>query len=190
MSKMQIENLYKETGALKKGHFLLASGLHSEFYFQAQSLLQYPAKASKAAEKIALKWKDKKIDTVVSPAVGAIVLGQEVARALNCRHIFVERKNNAFTFKRGFSLRPSEKVLVVEDVVTTGVSVKEAIEVIKKYKANILGIASLLSRGDACFSYAFTPLVKVKWPTYEPQKCPLCQKKIPVETPGTRQAKN
>ncbi len=188
MPEYNIKDLFKETGALKKGHFLLASGLHSEFYFQAQTLLQYPRKASEAGRKIAEQWDKNKVDTVVSLAVGAIVLGQEVARHMNCRHIFVERQNKNFLFKRNFSLKKNEKVLLVEDVITTGGSVMEAREVIKKTGASIEGIACMLLRGDVNLGYTVRPLLKTSWKTYTPAKCLQCKKGIKLYTPGTKQS--
>ncbi len=181
--------IFKQTGALKEGHFLLASGLHSGYYFQAQTLLKYPKKASRVAKKLAKKWKGNSIDAAVSLAVGGIVLGQEISRQLGCRHIFLERKDENFSLRRGFHIKPGEKVLIIEDVVTTGGSIKEAIDVIKGYDADIIGITSLLQRGETDFDYPFQPLLKVNWPAYSPQDCPLCRDGIPIHISGTKQSK-
>ncbi len=181
--------IFKETGALKEGHFLLASGLHSGYYFQAQALLKYPRKTSKVAAKIAKKWKGLDIDVAVSLAMGGIVLGQEISRQLGCRHIFLERKKSNFSLERGFNIKEGEKVLIVEDVVTTGGSVKESVKIVEKYKADIKGITALLQRGEAKFNYPFKPFLKVSWPAYEPVNCPFCRKGLQLHTVGTRQSK-
>ncbi len=182
------EKIFRETKAIKKGHFLLASALHSEFYFQAQCLLQYPDIASKAGSEIADMWKNNDVDVVVSLAIGGIVLGQEVARFLGVRHIFLERKNRNFSLERGFNLTDGENVLLVEDVITTGGSLKEAIEVLKKYSVNIIGITSLVLRGTLDFMYPLKTILKINWDKYSPDDCPLCQKDIPLYAPGTKQS--
>ncbi len=181
--------IFKKTGALKEGHFLLASGLHSGHYFQAQALLKYPKEASRAAKNLAGKWKGTTIDAAVSLAVGGIVLGQEISRHLGCRHIFLERKDENFSLRRGFHIEPGEKILVVEDVVTTGGSVMEALYVLKSYSAEIVGITALLQRGEADFGYLFKPLLKASWPAYDPQQCPLCRDGIPLHIAGTKQSR-
>ncbi|MFH1416174.1 MAG: orotate phosphoribosyltransferase [Elusimicrobiota bacterium] len=184
-----IEKILKETGAMKEGHFLLASGYHSEFYFQAQSLLQYPEYASDAGEQLAALWIDEEITTAVSLAIGGIVLGQEVARHLKVRHIFLERKQQTFSLERGFSVRPGERILLIEDVVTTGGSLKEAIPVLEETGAYIVGITSIVSRGNAEFRYPFKYLLSIDWPKYRPEECPLCAKQVPLYAPGTKQSK-
>ncbi|RLD17728.1 MAG: orotate phosphoribosyltransferase [Caldiserica bacterium] len=175
--------------AIKKGHFLLASGYHSEYYFQGYELLKYPRIASKLGKEISKMWNKDDIDVVVSLAVGGIVLGHEVARALNKRHIFLERKNKEFSLERGFKLKEGERVLLVEDVVTTGGSLKEAIRVLKKYKVRIVGITALLLRGNVKFRYPFKTLLKLKIEKYKPENCPLCRRNVPLSIPGTKQKK-
>jgi orotate phosphoribosyltransferase len=181
------EKFFIESGAIKKGHFLLASGLHSEYYFQAQSLLQYPRLASRAGKEIAKKWKKDNIDVAVSLAVGGIVLGQEVARHLKVRHIFLERKKDKFSLERGFELKENERVLLVEDVITTGGSLKEAIEVLNTYRAQITGITSLVLRGNPDFQYPLKSILKIEWQTYPLDNCPLCREQVPLYIPGTKQ---
>jgi len=182
------EDIFIQTGAVKKGHFLLASGMHSGNYFQAQALLQYPDKAEKAAKKLAGMWKAEKIDVVVSLAVGGIVLGQEIARQLKVRHIFLERKDGKFTLKRGFELKENEKVLLVEDVITTGGSVREGLEVLKQRNVQITGITSLVLRGKNDLKYPLKYLMKIDWPVYNPEECPFCRKGEPLKAPGTKQS--
>jgi len=179
---------FLEYGAIKKGHFLLASGSHSEYYFQGYELLKYPKIASKIGRDIAKKWKNKKIDVVVSLAVGGIVLGYEVARNLNVRHIFFERKNKVFSLERGFKLKKGERVLLVEDVITTGGSLKEVIKILKKYKVKIVGITAILLRGKVKFPYTVKVLLKMNMRKYHPKRCPLCKKNVPLYIPGTKRA--
>ena len=176
-----------KVGAIKKGHFLLSSSLHSEYYLQAQSLLQYPDLASKTGKEIARLWKNENIDVVVSLAIGGIVIGQEVARHLGVRHIFVERKKENLSLERGFILNKKEKVLLVEDVITTGGSLKEAIEILKAYDPEIAGITSIVLRGKPDFIYPLKSLLKIDWPAYGRDDCPLCRQGIPLYTPGTKQ---
>ncbi len=183
-----IEELLNKTGAIKKGHFLLASGFHSQYYFQAQSLLQYPQYASIAGEEIAKLWTGREIDIIVSLAIGGIVLGQEVARHLGVRHVFLERKNKKLSLERGFKIHKGEKILLVEDVITTGGSLKEAIPLLKKYPAKITGITSMVLRGEVEFSCPLKYLVKINWQKYSPEFCPLCKQGIPLYTPGTKQS--
>ncbi len=183
-----IKKLMQKTGALQKGHFLLASGLHSEYYFQAQALLENPEDASKTGSQVAALWKDEPIDCAVSLATGGIIIGHETARHLNVRHIFLERKKGVFTLKRNFKLSPGERILLVEDVITTGGSLKEAIKALEKYRPEIIGITSILSRGNANFNYPLKALKESRWPTYKPRKCPLCKKGIKLNAPGTKQS--
>ncbi|MFW6134530.1 MAG: orotate phosphoribosyltransferase [Elusimicrobiota bacterium] len=187
---MDKETLFKESKAIQKGHFLLASGKHSQFYFQAQNLLKYPDKAHLAGKLLSDLWSGKKIDVVVSLAIGGIVLGQEVARHLGARHIFLERKGKHFSLERGFQVHTNEKTLLVEDVITTGGSVKEAIKILENLDADIAGICSLVLRGSPDFKYPLKTLRKINWPVYKPKQCPLCKKKIPLYVPGTKQKKS
>ncbi|MCP4652664.1 MAG: orotate phosphoribosyltransferase [Candidatus Omnitrophica bacterium] len=185
-----IEDILKSTGAIKTGHFLLASGLHSENYFQAQSMLQYPEYASQTGKEIAALWKNENIDVVVSLAIGGIIIGQEIAKHLGVRHVFLERKNNIFSLERGFRLAPGEKILLAEDVITTGGSLKEIFPLLKKLETDIIGITSIVLRSNAEFSVPFKFLHKINWPAYNPEECPLCKKGIPLYVPGTKQSKN
>jgi len=184
-----IEIILKKTCAIKEGHFKLASGNHSAYYFQAQSMLQYPDYASRAGSAIAELWKKENIQTVVSLAIGGIVIGQEVARYLGVRHIFLERKDSNFSLRRGFSLEKEERILLVEDVITTGGSLKEAIDIITPLGVVIAGITSIVVRGTPRFDHDFRYLHKIDWPKYAEAECPLCREGIPLQTPGTKQTK-
>jgi len=183
-----ILNYFKETGAMLEGHFILSSGLHSEKYMQCALLLQYPHIAKIAGEKIAEKFKDRGITCVAGPAMGGVIIAYTVAEALGVKTIFGERENGTMCFRRGFNISETDNILVVEDVITTGKSVKELISVINQYGATIAGVASIVDRseGNANIGYPVTGLVEIKIDTYEPGNCPLCKKGIQAVKPGSR----
>lgn len=182
--------LYKKRNAYLKGHFLLSSGLHSEFYLQSALVLQYPHDAWKLCSSIAEYFKNKEIDVVIAPAMGGILVSYDVARALgeNVRSIFAERVDGKLTLRRGFTIDRNERVLVVEDVVTTGKSVNETLDVVRQYTDNIVGIGALVDRGGNFDPKGidYFPLIKLKIENYEPENCPLCKQGIPLEKPGSR----
>ena len=199
MKKISIEKILKEKDALLEGHFILSSGLHSNKYVQCAKVLQYPKIAEQLAKLLAIKLftlhaefipiKSGRftVDVVVSPAIGGLVIGQEVARQLKCRAIFCERENGAMTLRRGFEIKKNEKCLVVEDVITTGGSTKEVIEVVKSYGGKVTGIASIIDRSNLesfCVS-----LLKLKIETYKPENCLLCKKGLPLVKPGSKNLK-
>jgi orotate phosphoribosyltransferase len=191
MDSQQVKKLFSETKALLVGHFLLSSGLHSGIYFQSALVLQHPAIASKIASELATLVRaavPSKIDVVVSPALGGIVIGQEMARALGCRAIFCERVEGKLAMRRGFEIEIGEKVLVVEDVITTGLSTREVINVIKVMGADIVGVASLVDRsgGKTDFGMPFSSLLSLDVKSYKPEECPLCKEGRPVVKPGSR----
>jgi len=186
----EILKIYEETGAIKKGHFLLSSGLHSDTYFQSALVLQYPKYSEFLCKKLASYFKNYKIDVVIGPAIGAIIVAYETARFLNARAIFTERENGIMKLRRGFYINENENVLIVEDVITTGSSTNEVIEVVKSYNANIAGIGCLIDRSENVkFDYPFYSLVKVIVKTYRPENCELCALKIPIEKPGSKEWK-
>ncbi|MCZ6623026.1 MAG: orotate phosphoribosyltransferase [Deltaproteobacteria bacterium] len=183
-----ILEIYKKTGGLKTGHFQLTSGLHTDSYLQSALVLQYPEYASRIGAKIADHFHNKKVDVVVGPAVGGIILSHVVGKALGCRSIFTERKNGNLIFYRSFEIKPNEKALMVEDVVTTGGSVRETIEVVEKYRGTVVGIGSIVERsgGKVHFSQPYHPLLTIEATSYRPENCPLCQKGEMVTIPGSR----
>jgi orotate phosphoribosyltransferase len=189
MTRENIIELFKETGVLNKGHFILTSGRHSSTYLQCARLLQYPAAAETAVKELAKKLEGLNIDTVVGPALGGILLSYEAARALKVRSIFTERVNGLMTLRRGFQVKPNERVLVVEDVVTTGGSVKEVIQVIRSFGAEVVGMGGLVDRSDGKVDFGVPSyfLLNLAIESYEPAKCPLCVQGIPVEKPGSRE---
>jgi orotate phosphoribosyltransferase len=183
-----IYKLFKKSGALLDGHFQLTSGLHSETYFQCAKVLQYPEYNRLLGEKIASYFQSVEIDVVISPAIGGIVVGQEVGRQLNVRTIFAERKDGNMQLRRGFELSSGEKVLVCEDVVTTGGSVFEVIDVVRSAGAEVVGVGVIVDRsnGTVDFSVDYTALVQLEVKTYTKETCPMCKKGDQAIKPGSR----
>ena len=179
---------FRRVGALLEGHFRLTSGLHSPGYLQCALVLQHPAEAEACGIAIADRVRSLGADVVLSPALGGIVIGQEVGRALGVRAIFAERQDGKLTLRRGFSLEPGEKVLVVEDVVTTGGSTQETIDVARAAGASVVGAAAIIDRsgGTQRIDVPFHALATMALPTYKADACPLCADGQPVVKPGSR----
>jgi orotate phosphoribosyltransferase len=188
MKKEKALEIFEKSGALLNGHFLLSSGLHSPQYFQCARVLQYPFYAELFCLEIVKNFKGERIDCVISPAVGGLVVGQECARLIGCRAMFAERDNKVMSLRRGFELKHDERVLVVEDVVTTGGSVKEVIELVKGAGAEVVGIGFIVDRsnGKHIFDVPAFSVFKMEVVTYQPENCPLCAEGIPVVKPGSR----
>lgn len=215
VEKKEILKLFEEKKALLKGHFLLSSGLHSDTYLQCALILQYPEIAEKLARLLVKKILStyqlinlSTIAAVVSPALGGIIIGQEVARVLGCRAIFTEREEGKMTLRRGFQIKKGEKVLVVEDVITTGGSTQEVINVVKNAGGKVVAVGCLVDRRyepitgsyrsggqarlclsfgeQAKFAYPLAPLLKLEIKNYQSQECPLCKKNISLVKPGSR----
>ena len=184
--EVDAQKLLKDSHALLEGHFLLSSGLHSPNYVQCVQLLQHPDRAG--AVGAALAAVAPAADLVVSPAMGGLFLGHEVARALKLRHIFTERENNIMVLRRGFVLDPGTKVLIVEDVFTTGKSTREVMDVITALGATVVGCVSLVRRSpkDLGFGVPTHSLVTLALDTWDPKDCPMCKQGIPVVKPGSR----
>ena len=179
---------FRRVGALLEGHFRLTSGLHSPGYLQSALVLQHPAEAEACGAAIADHVRSLAPDVVLSPALGGIVIGQEVGRALGVRAIFAERHDGKLTLRRGFTLLPGEKVLVVEDVVTTGGSTQETINVARAAGATVVGAAAIIDRsgGKQRIDVPFHALATIALPAYPPESCPLCAEGTPVVKPGSR----
>jgi len=179
---------FRLAGALLEGHFRLTSGLHSSGYLQSALVLQHPREAEACGIAIAERVRRFGAQAVLSPALGGIVIGQEVGRALGVRAIFAERQDGTLTMRRGFTLSPGEKVLVVEDVVTTGGSTRETIEVARAAGADVVAAAAIIDRGGGQqqIDVPFHALATVSLPTYTPDSCPLCAAGDPVIKPGSR----
>lgn len=191
LDQTKILNIYKESKALLEGHFLLTSGMHSNYYFQCAKVMQYPWYADMLCKEIADHFQSREIDVVVAPAMGGIVVGQEIARQLNVRSIFTERVDGSMVLRRGFEIESGEKVLVAEDVTTTGGSVKEVLELVNAAGGNIVGVTSLVDRsgGKVDFGYPYFALVQLDVQSYQPNECPLCESDLPLVKPGSRNIK-
>ena len=192
MAESNILEIFKKTNSLLTGHFLLTSGRHSNQYFQCAMVLQYPEYIEILAEIIVEKFKGQEIDSVISPAIGGICVGQEVARQLKKRFIFAEREDTKLTLRRGFTIAEGEKMLVCEDVVTTGGSVFEVMEIVKENKGVVVGVGTIVDRsnGKVDFGVPQVSTLKLEVVSYKPDDCPICKEGIPVVKPGSRKIKN
>jgi orotate phosphoribosyltransferase len=189
LNESDVLSIFKKTKALLEGHFLLTSGRHSNQYFQCAKVLQYPEFTSQICELIANNFRNYEIDTVIAPAMGGIIVGYDVAKHLNKKSIFTERENKEMTLRRGFTLSKGERVLICEDVVTTGGSVKEVIEIVKKFEAMVVGVASIVDRsnGKVDFGFPFFSALKLDVVSYEPNDCVICKEgKLALVKPGSR----
>lgn len=183
-----LEEAIKRTGVLKEGHFLLSSGRHSAQYMQCAQLLQYPNDAEQTGKALAGLFRHEKVDVVVGPALGGVIIAHEVARALGARCLFAERKDGKMELRRGFTIQPGERVLAIEDVVTTGGSVQEVVTLLEGMGAEIVGIGSIVDRsgGNTPFKYPYRALTAIHIESYAPGDCPLCKQGLPVVKPGSR----
>lgn len=181
-----IIELLKESNALLEGHFLLSSGKHSDRYVQCAKLLQYPDKAAKALSLVVNQVKNLDIDIVVGPAMGGIIVAYELARQLGKPAIFTERVDGKMTIKRGFQIEKGQKVLIAEDVVTTGKSAYEAIKVVEEHGGIIVGIGCLANRSSGDIKYPLYFGTKLEIKTYDAENCPLCKNGLEIVKPGSR----
>jgi len=184
-------NILKKTNALLEGHFILSSGLHSSKYIQCAKLLSYPHLADKICKSLAnqIKKKYKKIDLILSPAIGGIVIGYEIGKLLKKETIFCERVKGKFTLRRGFSINKGARVLIMEDVITTGKSSLECVKLIRKANAKLLGFASIINRSSKKSLKIKTKIVshlKIDVPVYSSNQLPDTLKSVPITTPGSR----
>jgi orotate phosphoribosyltransferase len=184
-------NILKKTNALLEGHFVLSSGLHSSKYIQCAKLLSYPNLSDKICKSLAnkIKKKFKKIDLILAPAMGGVIIGYEIGKLLKKETIFCERVNGKFTLRRGFNIKKGARVLIIEDVITTGKSSLECVKLIKKSKAKLIGFASIIDRStkqSLKIKTEITSHLKIDVPTYKANKLPSKLKSIPITTPGSR----
>ncbi len=191
MNTKELRIILEKTGAILDGHFLLSSGLHSNIYIQCAKLLQLPNDAKKVGQALAEKLSElEQPDVVVSPALGGIIIGHEIARELNKRHIFVEKVDGKPALRRGFSIEPGTKFVVVEDVATTGKSIMEVVSLLRDLGGIPVAILTIIDRSDNKVlpfgDIPFISLLKLKIITYEPDNCPLCKSGSPVTKPGSR----
>jgi len=188
LTSTQVLDLFRRVGALLEGHFKLSSGLHSPGYLQSALVLQYPREAEALGAALADAVRPLHPDIVMSPALGGIVIGQEVGRALDVPAIFAERQDGKLSLRRGFSVAPGTRVLVVEDVVTTGGSTRETMDVATAAGGVVVGAASIIDRsgGNQGLSVPYSALARVAFPTYQPDACPLCAAGSTAIKPGSR----
>ena len=187
MTQEEVRTLLVKTGAIMDGHFLLTSGLHSPHYVEKFNVLQHPAYTAQLCAAMAEKFKDAEIETVDGPVTGGILLAHETGKSLGTRAIFTERVDGKMTFRRGFSLREGERVLIVEDIVTTGGSIKEVIEVVKAAGAVPVAVSMLVDRSGGKADFGDVPstaLLTMDVETYSPDTCPLCAKGVPMTKRG------
>ena len=193
MTEQEVEILLTQTKAIMKGHFLLTSGLHSDTYVEKFQLLQYPQYTSQLCEELAKRFQDDKIDVVIGPAVGGIIIAHEVAKALGTRFIFTEREENGImTLRRGFEINPGERVLVVEDIVTTGGSVQEVLNVVLAHGGALAGVGLLVDRSDGQVKFGnlkTEALLHLSIPTHKANDCPLCHYEMPITKRGSRKTR-
>ncbi len=191
MTEAEVLMIFRRSGALLEGHFRLSSGLHSPGYLQCALVLQHPQEAELLGAALGEIVRSLGAQTVLSPALGGIVIGQEVGRGLGVRAIFAERQDGTLTLRRGFALEPGEKVLVVEDVVTTGGSTRETMEVARAAGAVVVGACAIVDRsgGKQGLDVPFHALLPMDVKAYQEDECPLCKQGLPVVKPGSRAAK-
>ncbi|MDI6618409.1 MAG: orotate phosphoribosyltransferase [Clostridiales bacterium] len=179
-------DILKECGALLEGHFLLSSGRHSDKYIQCAKLLQYPDKAEKVLSVVAKKIEDLDFDVVVGPAMGGVIVSYELGRQLGRKAVFTERENGVMTLRRGFEIEKGQRVLISEDVITTGKSSLETAKVIRKLGGEVAGIACIADRGTCTMEYPVYSAVKLLIESWDAENCPLCKQGIPYVKPGSR----
>src|SRR5437868_5365126 len=191
MTRDELLDLYRRSGALLEGHFRLTSGLHSPGYMQCALVLQHPQHAEALGRAIADRVRELRPTVVMSPALGGVVIGQEVGRALGVRAIFAERQDGTLMLRRGFALDPGEKVLIVEDVVTTGGSTRETMDAARAAGAVVVGACAIVDRsgGTQGLDVPFHSLLPMNVKAYKEDECPLCKQGLPVVKPGSRAAK-
>ena len=190
MQEMEIMDIFTKSGAYKQGHFKLSSGLHSPAYLQCALVLQDPLVATRLCGVLADKFRADNPEIVIGPAMGGIILAYELARALGARAVFAERDDKgAMSLRRGFRVTPSDRVLIAEDVLTTGKSVKEIISLLADENVKPIGVACLADRSTEQIDFGGTKhesLIKLDIPIFKEEECPLCQEGIPVDKPGSR----
>ncbi|EFR42232.1 orotate phosphoribosyltransferase [Dialister micraerophilus UPII 345-E] len=194
MNEKEVEALLRETKAILEGHFLLTSGLHSSLYVEKFNVLQHPKYTRELCKEFAKYFKDKGIETVIGPATGGIILSHVTADLLGVRAIFTERENGKMKFRRGFKIKPGEKVLIVEDIVTTGGSIKEVVDAVNQEKGDIVGVGLFVDRSGGKAELGVPQekvhaLLHLEVPTFKAEECPKCLKKIPLTERGSHHLK-
>lgn len=187
----EVMKKFEQAGAIQKGHFKLTSGVHSDTYIQCAQVMQYPGFMHNLCSELGRKFRGEDIDVIVGPAIGGIIISHVMAQVLGpwVRAIFTERENREMTLRRSFEIKKNEKVLVVEDVTTTGGSVREVIDIVKERRGQVVGIGVLIDRsgGRIDFGVKMKSLLTLDIKSYQPENCPLCKKGVPVIKPGSRE---
>lgn len=185
---VDVKNLLIEANGLLHGHFCLTSGLHSDTYFQCAKLYQYPDLVEKIGCELAKKLENIEFDTIVAPAIGAVIFGYEVAKQAKKRNLFVERKDGQMQLRRGYSLKKGERVVIIEDVITTARTIFETMDAIKEFGPEVVGVGCIVDRtqGKLDDKLKINSLLKIDPVVYEPSNCPLCKDNVPVVKPGSR----
>lgn len=187
-NNIDVQELLKKAEGLLSGHFCLTSGLHSDTYFQCAKLYQYPDIVETLARELASKLKDIEFDTIVAPAIGAVIFGYEVAKQTKKRNLFVERKDGIMQLRRGYSLKKGEKVVIIEDVITTARTIFETMDAIKEFDCDVVGVGCIVDRtqGKMEDKFKIYSLLQSSPVTYEPDNCPLCKAGVELVKPGSR----
>jgi orotate phosphoribosyltransferase len=188
ISRERVLEIFRETGVLMEGHFLLTSGRHSEKYLQCAKVFQYPGYSEELTQALAESFKDDKIDLVIGPAVGGIILSYEMGRCLGVRTVFAERENGRMALRRGFEIPEDSRVLIVEDVITTGNSVREVMDLVKAHRAQVVGVGAFVDRssGGVEFGVKFSAVITLDIKSYNSDQCPICITGKPLVKPGSR----
>jgi len=191
MTENDVKQLLVETGAILEGHFLLTSGLHSPMYVEKFQVLQYPEHTARMCAALAEQFADDQVELVIGPVTGGILLAHEVGKNLKTKAIFTERENGKMTLRRGFVIKPGERVLIVEDIVTTGGSVQEVLEVVREHGGIPVGVGLLVDRsgGTVDFGIPAKSLLQLQVQTYQQDDCPLCQNQVPMTKRGSKNIK-
>ncbi len=185
----EVLNLLEEAQGVLHGHFCLTSGLHSNIYFQCAKLYQYPDITEKLGKMLAEKLSDIEFDTIVAPAIGAVIIGYETAKNAKKRNLFVERKDGVMQLRRGYTLKKGERVVIIEDVITTARTIKETMEAIKEFEPEVVAVGCIVDRTKGLTGFNIKSLMQIDPVVYEPDNCPLCKEGIPLVKPGSREEK-
>ncbi len=185
----EVLNLLEEAQGVLHGHFCLTSGLHSNIYFQCAKLYQYPDITEKLGKMLAEKLADIDFDTIVAPAIGAVIIGYETAKNAKKRNLFVERKDGVMQLRRGYTLKKGERVVIIEDVITTARTIKETMEAIKEFEPEVVAVGCIVDRTKGLTGFNIKSLMQIDPVVYEPDNCPLCKEGIPLVKPGSREEK-
>ncbi len=185
----EVLNLLEQAEGVLHGHFCLTSGLHSDIYFQCAKLYQYPEITEKLGKMLAEKLSGIEFDTIVAPAIGAVIIGYETAKNAKKRNLFVERKDGVMQLRRGYTLKKGERVVIIEDVITTARTIKETMEAIKEYEPEVVAVGCIVDRTKGKTEYNIKSLMQIDPVVYEPENCPLCKEGIPLVKPGSREEK-